>query len=162
MVNKNKSIWSIFQDEEKYLKIGKNLPDTPLVEEEDKMKIKNQRSIDLPNKMERNHSNPKQHQNYNKRHSYQNVSHHSDTKLQEIKRIPTVQPFNYSNMPSFYGQNIYPVPQNMSNMGISNLNVLPQQPILQYPSFGVGFPYPPSNGIYPNQFQQRFSLRQIK
>ena len=153
-IQKNNSIWSIFNDEEKFLRIkgGKNLPDAPLAEED--KDIKNQRFLGLPNKMDRNNSNPDKHKHQNKRHSYKNVNHHSDHKLDELKRVSTVKPFSYANTTSFYGQNMYPNSQNtMPQMGIPNMNMPPQQPILQYPTFGVG-PYVYS-GIYPNQTQQR-------
>ena len=152
-IQNNKSIWSIFNDEEKYLKIqgGKNAPDAPLPEED--KNIKNPRFLGLPNKIERNNSNPDKYQSHNKRHSHKNVNHHSNHKLDELKRVSTVQPF--SNATSFYGQSMYPnLSENtIPKMGIPNMNIPPQQPILQYPTFGVGNPYG-YNGIYPNQTQQ--------
>ena len=48
---------------------------------------------------------------------------------------------------------MYPnLPQNtMPQMGMPNMNMPPQQPFLQYPSFGVPYRY---DGVYPNQAQQ--------
>ena len=156
-IQKNNSIWSIFADEEKLLKIqgGKNLPDAPLAEEDKVIKNQNQnpRFIGIPKKMERNNSNPNDLKKHNKKTSYKKANHHSDKKLVEIKRISTVQPFSYANTTSFYGQNMYPnLPQNtMPQMGMPNMNMPPQQPFLQYPSFGVPYRY---DGVYPNQAQQ--------
>ena len=146
-VNKNKSIWAIFKDEDKYLKIneGNHLPDTPLTEEE-----KNKKLIDLPKKMDRNHSNPNKHND--KRNSYKNITHHSDTKIEQVKRVATIQPINYGNISPYYGQNLYQTA--IPRMGMPNLSITPQQPIVQFPSFSVGMPYG-YNGIVPNQAQQQ-------
>ena len=159
-INKNKSIWAIFSDEEKFMKIhgGKNKSDTPLIEEETKNNNQNKNYIELPKKMDRNHSNPNKHTNHNKRHSYKNVNHNSDTKLEQVKRVATVQPFNYGNITPYYGQNIYP---NFSQtttptIGMPNMSMPPQQPIFQYPNMSVGMPYG-YNGIYPNQAQQQMN-----
>lgn len=157
-IKKNNSIWAIFNDEEKYLKIkgGKNIADAPLPEDERNNKPK---VINLKEKMQRNHSNPKN----NNYHYYEKTkfhqansekikSHHSNKEL-ELKRAATTNsPFNYGT--SFYGQNIYP--QNAQNPQIS----IPQTGIslqkaqtFRYSTSNVGTPYG-FNGIYQNQFQQ--------
>ena len=160
-VQKNNTIWSIFNDEEKYVnnKGGKNIPDAPLAEEDQNIKNQNKRFIALPKKMERNKSNPDKYKNNNnKRHSLKDVNHHSNKNLDEIRRVTTIQPITYANNTSFYGPNMYAnLPKNnMPQMGMQNMNIPSQQqlPILQYPSFGVGMPYG-YNGIYPNQTQQQ-------
>ena len=166
-VKKNKSIWAIFDDEEKFLKIkgDKNLPDAPIAEEEKEKKINNQNKkiIDIPNKLGRNHSNPNKHKEHIKTNSNKNLYNHSDTKLTELKRVQTVQPFDYGNTNLIYGQNLFPnySVNIMPKMEISTINIPPQpsqppqQPIYQYPSFGLEMPYG-YNEIYQNQSQQQF------
>ena len=161
-IKKNKSIWAIFNDEEKYLGIegGKNLPDAPLAEEE--RNDKNPRMINLPNKMERKNSNPyKYNNNNNNKNNYQHKPSiknlNNNPNNNNLKRPPTLNsPYNYGT--SFYGQSMSPnMPsnynqQNMPQMGMSNMNIPPQQQY--YPSFGVGMPYGYPQ-MYPNQVQQQ-------
>lgn len=54
---------------------------------------------------------------------------------------------NYKGKTSFYGQNMFPQGNGMPQMNPPMMG-MPQQPIIQYPSFGVPTPYNYSGGIY--------------
>jgi serine/threonine protein kinase len=160
-IKKNKSIWAIFNDEEKYIEIqgGKNLSDAAPIAEEERIN-KSPRFIGLPNKMERNNSNPKKNNHHHDknelqhRHSHKNVNNYINNSPELKKALTLNQPINYGTT-SFYGQNMYPnmqpnsMQQNIPQMGNPNM-ASPQQ---YYPSFGVGFPYN-YPGMFPNQAQQ--------
>ena len=163
-IKKNRSIWSIFKDEEKYENIqgGRNMPLAPISEEE-----RNSNRFIVNKQVGRNRSNPKGHDNiHNKminnnnqklesKHSNKNLNNYnnSDEKLHRVQTVKTNQGFN--NYTSFYGQNMQPnsppptmgMPQIVMPMPGMNYQ---QQPMIQYPSIGVGNPY-----SYTGAFQNR-------
>ena len=164
-IKKNQSIWSIFNDQEKYEKIegGKNMPLAPISEEE-----RNVPRIPINKKIGRNKSNPKQHDNIHKNlinnnpnnnqkmqsknsNNNLNVYNNSNEKLHRVQTTKVNQGFN--NYTSFYGQNMQPnspgpvmgIPQMPMTMQGMNYQ---QKPIMQYPSVGVGVPY-----VYSGPYQ---------
>lgn len=146
-IKKNKSIWAIFNDEEKYLNIqvGKDLYDIPLEEDERNNKS---RFINLNGKTERNHSNPTSHKHQDNKNKFSKIvsrkiqNQISNNNLEVQNTSPMNFPFNYST--SFYGQSMHP----NNNMGISpkKLTSYPYTNTLKTP-----YAY---NGVYPNQVQQ--------
>ena len=143
--SKNKSIWAIFSDEDKYINIqgGRNMSMAPISETGGNF-------INRTNSEPFGKSNTFNH-NMNKNYNRANSGNYNKN--------------NKNNLRSFYGQSMLPngpgpnpnsIPQmgggarmNMPSMGI------PQQPI--YPTFGVGMPYSNNNSNninYTNTFPQ--------
>ena len=180
-IKKNKSIWAIFNDEEKYENIqgGKNKPLAPISEEE-----RNVSRFPINKQLGRNKSNPKQHDNiHNKiidnnpnniqklesKNSNNNLNRYNDIN-EKLHRVQTAKVNQgYNNYTSFYGQSMQPnasvptigMPQ--MAMVMPGMNYQQQQPIVQYPSFGVGVPYS-YNGAYQNRpmsYNEQNSYRHI-
>ena len=152
---KNRSIWAIFNDEEKYVNIqgGKNMPaaEGPVPEEDNKSN--NQKN----NQIKRMHSEGINH--------YKNNNHDNNINNNDgYKRVQSLgqKPFMY-NGKSFYGQSMHPndskkkgispYPQPiMQQMGMPQMMPqigMPQQNMANYPSFGVPMAYP-----YGGMYQQ--------
>ena len=66
---------------------------------------------------------------------------------------------NFQRATSFYGQSMYPQGNGMPQMNPPMINMPQQQPMMQYPSFGVPTPYNYSGGIY--QLNQPASNRRL-
>ena len=122
---KNKSIWAIFNDEEKLVNIdgGKNMPDSPIPEDNFNKNIyhKNKSNHNL------------EHQDKNKMNYYNNANNNNNN--------------TYKTATSFYGQNMFPQGNGMPLMN-PPMMYMQQQTIPQYPSFGVPMPYAYSGGMY--------------
>ena len=157
-IKKNKSIWAIFNDEDKFINVegGKNKPDTPVIEEEIKNKTNQSKTTDnLPNyPHSNNHSN-----------DYYNPKNSPNQNQPYLRRNYTTTQSPFFGATSFYGQNMHannPPPSigmNQRSMPIMNAPQMPnmniqQQPMMAYPTFGVGMPYSYQTGIYQNQNKQ--------
>ena len=135
-----KSIWAIFDDEEKYINIqgGKNLPMAPIPEE--RVEKSKENFISRYNSepyINNNNSNNYQRNNTNKNYNRANSGKYN----------------NNTKLTSFYGQSMLPDgpapnPNAMPKMGGgTGMNIpsmgIPQKPPQQmmYPSFGVGMPF---------------------
>jgi serine/threonine protein kinase len=136
---KNKSIWAIYKDEEKFVNMGggKNMADAPLPED-NYTKNEHHNKINNPeiqgkhkNKSNKNLEYINNNLNNNQMNYYSNPIYNN----------------NYKGKTSFYGQNMFPQGNGMPQMNPPMMG-MPQQPIIQYPSFGVPTPYNYSGGIY--------------
>ena len=165
-IKKNRSIWSIFNDEEKYENIqgGRNMPLAPISEEE-----RNTNRYPINKQLGRNKSNPKEHSNIQNnilnntpnnnqklesKNSNKNLNNYNNNN-ENLHRIKTVKVNQGYNNYSFYGQSMHPNPPAPS-MGMPQMQMAfpgmnyQQQPMIQYPSIGVGMPYA-YNSAYQNR-----------
>ena len=160
-IQKNRSIWSIFNDEEKYENIqgGRNMPLAPISEEE-----RNSTRYPVNKHGGRNNSNPKEHSNIHKKmmnnnnlkNNNQNLDNYNNSngKLQRVQTTKVTP--GYNSFTSIYGQSMSPnsPPPTMGmpqmQMAMPGINYQ-QQPMVQYPTFGVGMPYPPYSASYQNR-----------
>ena len=159
--SKNKSIWAIFSDEDKYINIqgGKNLPMAPIPEERVEKNEENNinRYNSEPYKNNNNNISNQYGGNINKNYQKSNSGNYNNS--------------NSSKMTSFYGQSMSPNgpppnPNVMPQMGMGarlnmpsiGLHQGPQQ--MMYPSFGVGIPYSPNSNFinYAPQNNMRSNL----
>ena len=170
-IQKNSSIWAIFNDKEKYENIqgGRNMPLAPISEEE-----RNSTRYPVNKKLGRNNSNPNEHSNihnkminHNLINSNKNLDNYnnSNEKLHRVQTAKLNQGYN-NNYTSFYGQSMTPNSPQLA-MGMPQMQMpMPginyqQQPMVQYPTFGVGMPYPysasyqnrPMNYAAPNNYR---------
>jgi serine/threonine protein kinase len=160
-IKKNKSIWAIFNNEEKFTNIegGKNLSMAPIAEEEN---FKNETQYNIDRKTGRNKSNPKQYNdnlhkmktnNINNNPNIQNYNNFN-YKNRNSDKLRRIQTFNNYPTTSFYGQNMNPGSQQFGipQMGMPNMSMNYQpRPMVQYPSFGVGMPFNAYGGYYNNR-----------
>ena len=172
-LKKNKSIWAIYNDEEKYVNIqgGQNLSMAPIAEEGSR----NSSNIQINIEHGRNRSNPKRHNTNNamnfvsKAKSNPNINmnfynnninnintnnmDNNNINFRKTKTMRQIPSYNYPGT-SFYGQTMYPS-QQMPQMpqpamgGIPQMVYPQQQQTMRYPSFGVGMPYN-YQGYYTN------------
>ena len=156
--SKNKSIWAIFGDEEKYINIqgGKNLPMAPIAEE----KVEQSEGNFINRYNSEPYKNNNISNNYNRKNTNKNYNRTNSGK------------YNNTKLTSFYGQSMVPDgpapnPNSIPKVGEVRMNIpsmgIPQVPQQQmmYPSFGVGMPYSninygnyaPQNKIRSNSYQ---------
>ena len=137
---KNKSIWAIYKDEEKFVNMGggKNMADAPLPED-NYTKNEHHNKINNP-EIQGKHKNK-----YNKNLEY--INNNLNKNQMNYYSNPNYNINNYKGKTSFYGQNMFPQGNGMPQMNPPMMG-MPQQPIIQYPSFGVPTPYNYSGGIY--------------
>ena len=175
-LNKNKSIWAIYDDEEKFAKIqgGTNLSMAPIAEEGFN---RNETKFQIDRNIGRNHSNPKQNinrinkinsNNIGRNHNqiYNNFNY--DNNVNNAGKFNRAQTFRNVPTTSFYGQNMLPgeppqrgMPQ-MNQMGMPNMPMnYPQQQPMQYPSFGVGMPNQNYGGYYDNRLNSAQTPPQV-
>ena len=158
-IKNNKSIWAIYADEDKLTKIegGKDLSMAPIAEEEN---FRNEGQFNIDRKEGRNRSNPKQYNNNLHKMKTNNINNnpnipnykninYNNRNSEKLRRIQT---FNNYPITSFYGQSMNPISQqSIPQMGMPNTLINYQhQPMMQYPSFGVGMPYNNYVGFYNN------------
>ena len=143
-LKKNKSIWAIYKDEEKFVNMGegKNMADAPLPE--DNFTKNEHHKYKTTDNIEKK-LNKAETQGRHKNISNQNLGYINNNLNNNQKNY-----YNNSNFQgvSFYGQNMFPQGNGMPQMNPPMMNMPPQQPMMQYPSFGVPTPYNYSGGIY--------------
>jgi serine/threonine protein kinase len=163
-LKKNKSIWAIYDDEDKYINIegGQNLSMAPIAEESYNSNTSN--NIKINKEHGRNRSNPKKTSDKNLSNFYSknknnpninmnfNNNNNNNANFHKTKTMNQKSPFNFPGT-SFYGHSMHPTQQmpqplmgGMPQMGYPQQ----QQPMMQYPTFGVGMPYNYA-GYYRNQ-----------
>ena len=159
---KNRSIWAIFNDEEKYVNIqgGKNMPseEGPVPEE----------GYNKTNNKSKNDQRPRRHSNAGINH-YKNINNDNNNNNCQnnmnnndvYKRVQSFgqMPFQFSGT-SFYGQSMHPnnskspPPQPIMPQMVMPQMMMPQmgmqQNMANYPSFGVPMPY-----LYGGMYQQQ-------
>ena len=159
---KNRSIWAIFNDEEKYVNIqgGKNMPseEGPVPEE----------GYNKTNNKSKNDQRPRRHSNAGINH-YKNINNDNNNNNCQnnmnnndvYKRVQSFgqMPFAFSGT-SFYGQSMHPnnskspPPQPIMPQMVMPQMMMPQmgmqQNMANYPSFGVPMPY-----LYGGMYQQQ-------
>lgn len=156
---KNKSIWAIYNDEDKFVNMGgKNMADAPLPEDNytknDHPKLT--KSIDYEKKHSTgNYVKPKSKSNKNLNYMTNNLNNNQ----MNYYNNPNYNNTNYKGGTSFYGQSMFPQRNSLPQMNPPMMNMPPQHPMIQYPSFGVPMPYNYSGGIY--QLNQPASNRNL-
>lgn len=155
---KNKSIWAIYKDEDKFVNMGGG--DAPLPEDNftkndhhrnntnDNIEKKYSKNVETHGK-QKNKSNNNLDYNLNNNLNNNQMNYYSN---------PNYNNNNFQKATSFYGQSMYPQGNGMPQMNPPMIN-MPQQPMMQYPSFGVPTPYNYSGGIY--QLNQPASNRRL-
>ena len=164
-LKKNKSIWAIYNDEEKYVNIqgGKNLSLAPIAEEGSR----NATNIKINKENGRNRSNPKRYSennamnfvskaksNPNINMNFYNNNFNNNNISANFHKAKTMNQIPSYNLPGtiIYGQTMHPSQPQMSRP--TSMRVIPQIPYQQqqqpmrYPSFGVGMPNN-YQGYYP-------------
>jgi serine/threonine protein kinase len=151
---KNKSIWAIYKDEEKLVNMGggKNMPDAPIPEDNyTKNDYKKCNTTDNIEKKYSNKLNKAETQGNNKNISNKqpdNINNNLNSNQMNYYNNPNYNKSNnYKGATSFYGQNMFSQGNGMPQMSPPMMNIQ-QQPMIQYPSFGVPMPYNYSGGIY--------------
>ena len=156
---KNKSIWAIYKDEDKFVNMGGG--DAPLPEENftkndhhrnnanDNIEKKYSKNVETHGK-QKNKSNQNLNYNLNNNLNNNQMNYYSN---------PNYNNNNFQKGTSFYGQSMYPQGNGMPQMNPPMINMPQQQPMMQYPSFGVPTPYNYSGGIY--QLNQPASNRRL-
>ena len=161
-LKKNKSIWAIFENEDNLINIegGKMTSDKPIVEEDEEINNSGNKYKTTDSLQKRSSSN-KNAYNYINPKNYPDLSNNYPMNNNNFQRTHTFSPTQVYGATSFYGQNMHPniaqggvmrkmtMPNNMNYAQIPNM--IQQQPIIVYPSFGVDMPYSYGGGIYDNQ-----------
>jgi serine/threonine protein kinase len=151
---KNKSIWAIYKDEEKFVNMGggKNMPDAPLPE--DNYTKNDHDKYNTTDNIEKKSSNKLNNDEIRGKHKHLShkeldyLNNNMNNNLMNYNNNPNYNKSNnYKGATSFYGQNMFPQGNGMPQMNPPMMN-MQQQLMLQYPSFGVPMPYNYSGGIY--------------
>ena len=124
--------------------------------------FKNEAQYNIDRKTGRNRSNPKQYNdnlhkmksnNINNNPNIQNYNNFN-YKNRNSDKLRRIQTFNNYPTTSFYGQNMNPGSQQsgIPQKGMPNMPInYQQQPMMPYPSFGVGMPNNAYGGYYNNR-----------
>ena len=151
---KNKSIWAIYKDEEKFVNMGggKNMPDAPIPE--DNYTQNDNHKYNTTDNIEKKYSNKLNKDEIRGKHKHQSHKHleylnnNLNNNLMNYNNNPNYNNNNnYKGATSFYGQNMFLQGNGMPQMNPPTMN-MQKQPMIQYPSFGVPMPYNYSGGIY--------------
>ena len=134
--------------------------DKPIVEEDEEINNSGNKYKTTDSLQKRSSSN-KNAYNYINPKNYPDISNNYPMNNNNFQRTHTFSPTQVYGATSFYGQNMHPniaqggvmrkmtMPNNMNYAQIPNM--IQQQPIIVYPSFGVDMPYSYGGGIYDNQ-----------